>query len=399
MDVSSTEPLTVAFIGGSLTEGEVDFEGTVLSNTNLKWSNVVLKFLSGLFPFRPLKAVNVGLGGTGSEYGAVRFSRDVLSHEPDLIFIEFSVNDCPKDEADCNEKGKRYRQIYLESMIRQCMEAEKVPAVVYTHVPAPYEGEKMHFYRKGCEMKQEILDYYGIGTVDAVGDVLREFEARKAADPALTLTDFYRIYYQQYENGNFNPHPYGSGYLLFAMSIINALANSPDRYFRPFQMKEKVLCQGYEDVIERRYHYVSAPSDGFVYEGKWDLYTAEHPFVCDDAKLRISNRSYTSAHHFPRGVMQAYKSHGASFTFETEADRICMPHVSSGYGLRATVYANGAEVGRTGCMSPWSGMNYTGPWLELPKGKKRMRFVIDDATEEAFVFRFGYIVESFDPHH
>ena len=32
LDVSSTEPLTVAFIGGSLTEGEVDYEGTSLSN-------------------------------------------------------------------------------------------------------------------------------------------------------------------------------------------------------------------------------------------------------------------------------------------------------------------------------------------------------------------------------
>ena len=36
LDVSSTAPLTVAFIGGSLTEGEVDYEGTSLANESLK---------------------------------------------------------------------------------------------------------------------------------------------------------------------------------------------------------------------------------------------------------------------------------------------------------------------------------------------------------------------------
>ena len=137
LDITSTEELTVAFIGGSLTEGEIDYEGTSLANENLKWANVMIRFLSGLFPLRPIQAVNVGLGGTGSEYGAMRFGRDVLSHEPDLVFIEFSCNDRPECEAHCDEKGKAQRQIYLESMIRQCMEAKKVPAIVYMHVPLP----------------------------------------------------------------------------------------------------------------------------------------------------------------------------------------------------------------------------------------------------------------------
>lgn len=66
LDVTSIDPLTVAFIGGSLTEGEVGYEGTSLDNENLKWANVVIRFLSGLFPLRPITAVNVGLGGTGT---------------------------------------------------------------------------------------------------------------------------------------------------------------------------------------------------------------------------------------------------------------------------------------------------------------------------------------------
>ena len=88
LDVPSTQPLTVAYIGGSLTEGEVDYEGTSLSNPNLKWANILTGFLSGLFPFRPIKAVNAGLGGTGSQYGAARFSRNILIlFFPDILLL------------------------------------------------------------------------------------------------------------------------------------------------------------------------------------------------------------------------------------------------------------------------------------------------------------------------
>ena len=396
LDVTSTEPLTVAFIGGSLTEGEVDYEGTSLGNENLKWANVVIRFLSGLFPLRPIKAVNVGLGGTGSQYGAIRFARDVLSHSPDLIFIEFSCNDCPPSDAACEGQGKKERQIYLESMIRQCMEMDKVPAVIYMHVPVPSAPEQMRLYRKGCALKQEVLDHYGIGTVDAMADVLREFEAEQAKDCSLTWEGFLRRYYEQYESGAFNVHPYAAGYLLFATSVINALMRSPEIYLRPFQMKDALYCKDFQSEVNERYHYLPAASERFSYEGDWTLYTAEHPYESDDPTLRIRPNRLTRAHQFPDGVMQTYEPHGASFSFDTEADRICMPHVSAKAGLGATVYADGIQVGQTTCRSPWHGMNYTGPWIPLPKGKKRIQFVVDDAHEDASVFRFGYVIEAFE---
>lgn len=396
LNVSSKEPLTVAFIGGSLTEGEVDYEGTSLDNENLKWANVVIRFLSGLFPLRPIKAVNVGLGGTGSQYGAIRFARDVLSHSPDLVFIEFSCNDTPGCDADCEGQGKKDRQIYLESMIRQCMEMDKVPVVVYVHVPVPYAPEQMRLYRKGCALKQEILDHYGIGTVDAMADVLREFEAEQAKDCSLTWEGFLRRYYEQYENGGFNVHPYASGYLLFATSVINAITRTPQAYFKSIPMKEETYCKDSLRELGERYHYLPAASERISYGGDWTLYTAENPYKFDDPTLRIRPNRLTRAHQFPDGVMQTYEPHGTSFSFETEADRICMPHVSAKAGLGATVYADGIQVGQTTCRSPWHGMNYTGPWISLPKGKKRIQFVIEDAHEDVKIFRFGYVIEAFE---
>lgn len=395
LDVTSREPLTVAFIGGSLTEGEIDYEGTSLADQSLKWANVVIRFLSGLFPLRPLKAVNAGLGGTGSAYGAARFARDVLSCEPDLIFIEFSCNDCPERDADCEGRGRWERQVYLESMIRQCMEQTKVPAVVYMHVPVPSGEDAMRRFLLGCEMKQEVLDHYGIGTVDAIGDLLRDMEAYLSENPARTREDFLRAYYEQYENGGFNVHPYADGYLLFARSVISALMREPERYLKPFAMREEPYCQDSQRELGERYRYLPAASERIAYEGEWTLYTKEHPFECDDPTMLIRANRFERARQFPDGVMQTECPVGAVFSFESEADRICMPHVSARAGLDATVYADGKCVGRTSCYSRWHGMNYTGPWIELPKGKKQIRVEIENASEERRVFRFGYIIEAF----
>jgi lysophospholipase L1-like esterase len=37
--------------------------------------------------------VNAGIGDTDSQYGALRVQRDVLSYNPDLVVVEFAVND------------------------------------------------------------------------------------------------------------------------------------------------------------------------------------------------------------------------------------------------------------------------------------------------------------------
>ena len=53
--------------------------------------------------------------------------------------------------------------------------------------------------------------------------------------------------------------------------------------------------------------------------------------------------------------------------------------------------------GETSCYSMWHGMNYTGEWISLPKGQKRIRVEIEESSEARDVFRFGYVVEAFLP--
>lgn len=42
-------------------------------------------------------SINSGIGGTGSDLGVFRTERDVLQYHPDLVFVEFAVNDAKTD--------------------------------------------------------------------------------------------------------------------------------------------------------------------------------------------------------------------------------------------------------------------------------------------------------------
>jgi lysophospholipase L1-like esterase len=74
------QPVTIVYFGGSIT----NHPGyRVFSEEWFKTQ----------YPDTKIKTVNAGIGGTGSDLGVFRMDQDVLEHNPDLIFVEFAVND------------------------------------------------------------------------------------------------------------------------------------------------------------------------------------------------------------------------------------------------------------------------------------------------------------------
>ena len=81
------DDLVVVFFGGSITQG------SLASSEETCYARVFCSLLEEHFPKSSFTYVNSGVGGTGSHYGAMRVSTDVLSYSPDLVVIDFSVND------------------------------------------------------------------------------------------------------------------------------------------------------------------------------------------------------------------------------------------------------------------------------------------------------------------
>jgi lysophospholipase L1-like esterase len=78
--LQSGKPAKIAYIGGSITQGEYCYR------------QQSAKFITNQYSKSKITFLNAGVSGTGTDLGACRIGEQVLSQKPDLIFIEFAVN-------------------------------------------------------------------------------------------------------------------------------------------------------------------------------------------------------------------------------------------------------------------------------------------------------------------
>lgn len=87
--LSEKEEVNVVYFGGSVTYGY----GSEDSDQKGSWRVRVGEWLSTTFPKVKINNINRAIGDTGTNFGIFRLNRDVISQKPDLLFIEFSIND------------------------------------------------------------------------------------------------------------------------------------------------------------------------------------------------------------------------------------------------------------------------------------------------------------------
>lgn len=74
------KPVKIAYLGGSITAAA-------------GWRVKSLQWFRKEFPSAEVNEIHAAIGGTGSDLGVFRVGRDALQHKPDLMFVEFAVND------------------------------------------------------------------------------------------------------------------------------------------------------------------------------------------------------------------------------------------------------------------------------------------------------------------
>ncbi len=108
----SGKKTTVAYIGGSITEG---------NHLDTCYANRSYKYFADTFGTgNNVSFINAGLSGTSSVVGLMRAQNDILKQNSDIIFIEFSVNDHPEEI---------YKKSF-ESLVKQCLSQPNDPAVI-----------------------------------------------------------------------------------------------------------------------------------------------------------------------------------------------------------------------------------------------------------------------------
>lgn len=187
------EDVTLAYIGGSITEG-------ALASPNSKcYAEVSAKAFGkkyGKNGGEKVHFINAGMSGTPSDLGVVRYNRDVISRlpvgdHPDVLFIEFAVND-----YGCVTAGGGF-----EGLIRQALKSGSAVVLIFSVFKQSAGG-------RVCETQYRPFGkHYDIPMI-SMGDAIMGFFKEDG---------FYEWYFGD------NLHPNNTGYQLMADCIMNLM--------------------------------------------------------------------------------------------------------------------------------------------------------------------------------
>lgn len=180
------EHLKVGFLGGSITQGS-------LASTPQKcYAYLVFSWLKERFGDAKWEYINAGIGATTSQFGAARVESDLLRHQPDIVFLEYSVNDT----------NNAFFQETFEAVVRKILAAESAPALFMFNNVQYNDGKNAE------EVHNEIGRAYGLPIVTMKASIYEEIAAGRLAAAEITPD---------------NLHPNDKGHRMVADVICNLL--------------------------------------------------------------------------------------------------------------------------------------------------------------------------------
>jgi len=197
------KPVTIVYFGGSITQGS-----GASQQDKTSYRALVGQWLTTTFPQAAVTNVNASIGGTGSDLGAFRAHRDVLNHHPDLVFVEFAVNDGGSPDTTIDRA--------MEGIVRQIRRADPATDIcfVYTFVVGQRAEVVGTGLTRAMRRDEAVAAHYGIPSVDMALPAARQLEAG-----TLTAQEFSKD----------GVHPTDAGYRIYADTLIAFLESQRTR--------------------------------------------------------------------------------------------------------------------------------------------------------------------------
>ncbi len=156
--INQGDTIRVAYLGGSIT-------------AQRGWRVYSMEWLQKKYPDTVFEEINAAIGGTGSNFGVFRLNRQVLQYKPDLLFVEFAVND------DGGSENQVVRS--MEGIVRQTWEANPNTDIcfVYTIKQDFLAKEVMGILPASAQYMEKVAEKYGIPTINfgfEVADQVKE---------------------------------------------------------------------------------------------------------------------------------------------------------------------------------------------------------------------------------
>ena len=296
----TTKDITVAFIGGSITEG-----GNITYPFVQKWQAE----RSGKITY-----INAGQGGTGSNYGTMRLYEEVLSKNPDVVFIDFAGNDIYITDAQIKANA--------EAMIKQIGAMEYQPVVI----PWFWPHRNMAPYTASHNAWKEASEYYGLNILDTHTLCVNEIEKGNATWDDYTLEK--------------DVHPNKTQGEKIAELAFNEFIQNSDKYIKSIKMMPKIY--GSDDYTEPC-HLSSADLDYATYDENWS-----------DTKVdNVVTEGYNVPTSIPFKSFMASGTTGATMTFKFRGTKLLVSTLMGKLGRNASYTITNADgvVERSGNIS------------------------------------------------
>lgn len=171
-------PLRCVAMGGSITQSGQGWIGP---------------WLTKQFPQSAVTMINAGMSATGSGFAVFRLERDVLVHQPDLVLLEFCVNDRGLSDEDAIR--------YMETLVVRLKSMPHPPAIVIIEAAADQGGVILQRHRA-------VAQHYGLLEVNLQADVTSYLQSNKLPWSSLFSDDV---------------HPNDAGNQFYSQAITDAL--------------------------------------------------------------------------------------------------------------------------------------------------------------------------------
>ena len=199
--------LKIGYLGGSIT-------------AQTGWRVQTLAHFKKAYPQSSFTEINAAIGGTGSDLGVFRLQQDVLSKGPDLLFVEFAVNDGGADPQRIIR--------CMEGIVRQTWKANPKTDICFVYTltealsPPMLEGK----LPRSASAMEKVADFYGIPSITLgmevarlakEGKLLWKAPLPKTAADKVALGD-------QFVFAPDSVHPHDStGHVLYTQAIVRSL--------------------------------------------------------------------------------------------------------------------------------------------------------------------------------
>jgi len=154
--------IKIGYLGGSITAQN-------------GWRVQTLAHFRQACPQASFTEINAAIGGTGSDLGVFRVQQDVLSKGPDLLFVEFAVNDGGADPQRIIRA--------MEGIVRQTWKANPGTDICFVYTitealsPPMLEGK----LQRSASAMEKVADHYGIPSITLGMEVAKLAKAGQLA--------------------------------------------------------------------------------------------------------------------------------------------------------------------------------------------------------------------------